>query len=277
MNNEVVYNVPASQVGAYQRHRLIVRSRDPLEWIQAFPDDTLADVPYLQLLSLSANLEPLLHWGEGVPVELVVHDPTAEFPSLYGCANLLDRHPVRVSIPLMPGFDQAVRLAVSLQFGVRLRVTQPDAIPIDELRNILHFYLHHSTASQPIDFIHSLFFAFHDEEPVTLWEIQEEDPSLFRYVDDQGKEQLPGRLAQMEFGGDKARCFLDEFKKAALTPESECSACLFFQNCAGYFKWPNPDYRCTGVISLFRLLQDAASELRTDLEQYWKLNEGDQP
>jgi len=274
--NEVAYNIPTSQVGAYKGHALIVRSRDPLEWLQALPDDTLADVPYLQLHSLSADLEPLLHWGEGVPIELVVQDPTAEFPLLYACTKLLDRHPVRVSIPLRPGFGQAVKLAVSLQFGVQLRVTLPDSIPIDELNQILNFYLHHATASQPIDFIHSLFFAFHDEEPVTLWEIQEEDPALFRCVDDQGKEHLPGRLAQMEFGGNKAR-FLDEFKTVVLAQESECSGCPFFRNCAGYFKWPDPDYRCDGVKSLFRLLQHAAAELKKDLEQYQKMNEGEHP
>jgi hypothetical protein len=272
--NEVVYNIPACQIGAYQGHPLIARSSDPSEWIRCLSDDALDHVVYLQLLSISADLDPLMHWGEGVPLELVVQDPTAEFPLLYDCTNLLDRHPVRVSIPLTPGFGQAVKLAVSLQFGVQLRVTQPDSLPVDELRNILHFYLHHSTASQPIDFFHSLFFAFHDEEPMTLWEIQEEDPACFRFVDDQGREHLPGRLARMDFAGDKA-LFIEEFKKVVRAPESECSDCAFFQNCAGYFKWPNPHYRCDGIKSLLRMLRDAASELRSDLERYDKQNAGD--
>jgi len=274
--NEVVYNIPAFRVGAYKERPLIVRSSDPAEWIRSLSDETLDHVVYLQLLSISADLDPLMHWGEGVPIELVVQDPTAEFPLLYDCTNLLDRHPVRVSIPLTRGFDQAAKLAVSLQFAVRLRVTQPDSLPVDALRNILHFYLHHSTASQPIDFIHSLFFAFHDEEPVTLWEIQEEDPARFRFVDDQGSEHLPGRLAQTDFEGDKA-LFLDPFKKTVRMPESECSDCPFFQNCGGYFKWPDPHYRCDGIKPLLQMLRDAAEELRSDLERYDQQNTGDQP
>lgn len=273
--NEVVYNIPVSRVGAYKQHTLIVRSSDPSEWIRSLSDEILDHVVYLQLLSIPADLDPLMRWGEGVPIELVIHEPTVEFPALYGCTNLLDRHPVRVSIPLTPGFGRAVKLAVSLQFAVRLRVTQPDSLPVDEVRNILYFYLHHPTASQPIDFFHSLFFAFHDEEPGTLWTIQEEDPACFRFVDDQDRERLPGRLAQADFEGDRA-LFLDGFKKTVRVRKSECSGCTFFKNCAGYFKWPDLNYRCDGIKPLLQMLRDAASELRSDLERYNEQNAGDQ-
>jgi hypothetical protein len=60
----------------------------------------------VRLLSLEANSEALNAWAPGLPLELVMTDPAAEFPLLYRHTNLLDNHPVRVMIPVHPRIRQ---------------------------------------------------------------------------------------------------------------------------------------------------------------------------
>ncbi|MDV7398607.1 hypothetical protein RZS08_44795, partial [Arthrospira platensis SPKY1] len=86
-----------------------------------------------RLLSLDVDSEPLRAWAPGLPLELVANDPATEFPLLYRHTHLLDNHPVRIAIAVRPGFAKAVRLAVALDFAVRLEVGQPDPALIDEL------------------------------------------------------------------------------------------------------------------------------------------------
>jgi hypothetical protein len=128
-------------------------------------------------------------------------------------------------------------------------------------------YLHQSTVSQPVEFIHSLFLGFYNRTSVRLWAIQEEDPDLFRYVTDLGEETLSQRFAGVELKYGVAS-FIKEFTTALLSEKQECGDCEFFENCAGYFKWPRRAYRCDGVKALFQTLQAAAEELRADLASF---------
>ena len=172
-------------------------------------------------------------------------------------APLNTKHPVRVTIPVVPGFTKAVRLAGSLNFAVKLAVTQPDPDLVREMLEVLDYYLHHSTVSQPIEFFHSLLMAFVEEAPLNLWTIQEEDPALFRYITNRGEETTSPRLAgsEMEL---KPPFSLETFIMKLLVEEGECNTCKFLNPCYGYFKWPRKDYVCEGVKALLKTVKMAA-------------------
>lgn len=229
--------------------------------------EDLPRVSYVQVLSVRSDVERLTLWGDDIPVDLVVHDPEMDLPLLYQCSPLLARHPVRVTVPVVPGFSKAVKLAVSLSFAVKLEVSQPDQSLLEELLQVAHSYLHQATVAQPIEYFHSLFMAFYRGDPVTLWAIQEEDPSHIRYITDEGKETLSRRFAEGDLKGE-ITSFVKTFKDELIAEEGECSSCEFLANCSGYFKWPHREYRCDGVKSLFRTLKDAAEELRGDLAAF---------
>src|SRR4051794_31010738 len=107
----VVYNIPAQMVEAYRGRRVIVRSDNPNELAQHLSPADLTNVLYVQLLSLYVEVEALTRWGGSVPVDIVMRDPAREFPLLYKFSMLHDKHPVRVSIAVRPGFAKAVKLA----------------------------------------------------------------------------------------------------------------------------------------------------------------------
>ena len=122
----VVYNIPVHLVPAYRGREVLVRSQDPAELVQALPDSDIEKLVSVQLLSLTADVDALADWGYGVPVELIMLSPDTEFSLLYRHAKLLDKHPVRVSIPALPGLFKAVKVASALRFPVKLEVGQPE-------------------------------------------------------------------------------------------------------------------------------------------------------
>jgi hypothetical protein len=261
--DRLTYNIPAAMAGSYRDLNIIVRSHDPLEFIECLSKDDLKNLLYIQLLSLSSDVDILLKWGVSVPVDLVMANPDTEFPLLYKHAELLNRHPVRVSIPVTRGFNKVVRLAASLNFAVKLEIGQLDGGLVEEMFQTLNFYLHHSTVSQPIEYFHSILMAFYHERPITIWEIQEEDPGLFRYVTNQGKETISKRFVEVDVRGDLAS-FIEEFKLELLAEKRECYSCEFLDNCGGYFKWPHKEFGCDQVKTIFQALKDAAIELKKD-------------
>ncbi len=267
MTKSIVYNIPATMIEAFRGRDLIIRSHDPSEVLQKLAQDDLERLACLQILGTGGSIESLRRWGPSIPVDLVVHDPEADLPLLYRYAPLPADRPVRVSVPVVPGFSKVVKLALSLNFAVKLDISQPEPALIEELLRVATLYLHQSTVSQPVEFIHSIFLGFYNRTPLTLWAIQEEEPALFRYVTDQGAETLSRRFAgvELKFG---VASFIKEFTAALLSEKQECGDCAFFESCAGYFKWPRREYRCDGVKALFRTLQAAAEELRADLDAF---------
>ena len=167
---------------------------------------------------------------DGIPLEILIADPR-DYLNLYGYTYLLDKHPVRIVIPVVTGFSKAVKLAVALNFAVKLEMRQPDEESLKEVNEVLDLYLHRSQVRQPIDFFHTTLASFLHNEPISLWEIAEEVPVV-------------------------------------PATDLECYECEFFNQCAGYFKWPNKTYRCDGVKSVFRTLANAAQEIRTDLASF---------
>ena len=150
--NDFIYEVPVERVSAYQGQRLIVRARESAALTTTLADADPERIVGARLLSLAADSEPLNAWAPGLPVDLVMADPGAEFPLLYRHTELLDHHPVRVIIPVRPGFAKAVKVAVSLHFAVWLEPGQPDPALIEELVEVMAFYLRQPTVAQPDEF-----------------------------------------------------------------------------------------------------------------------------
>lgn len=242
-----------------------MRSAHPHQLIAQLGPEDLDHLAYVQLSSLPSDTDCLIHWAKNLAFELLLDDPAKDFARLYRYAKLLDNHPVRVSLPVVTGFEKAVKLALSLHFAVRLQISQPTPELIEQLTRLLDDYLHRPTVSQPIEYFHSVLLGLCHREPVSLWAIQEEDPALIRYIDDQGDERLPGKLAEAEAGSDDPAAFVDRWRGNLLAEGAECADCPFFALCLGYFKWPHRDYDCGGVKSLFHTLQQAADELRRDV------------
>jgi len=254
-------------VEAYRGRKLIVRSSESAEIIQILVTHDLESIAYLQVLGLGGSIDELLRWEEPVQVDLVVEDPEADLPGLYRYAPLLAGRPVRVSIPVAPGFSKAVKLALSLNFAVKLEASQPEPRRIQELLGVADLYLHQSTVSQPVEYIHSVFLAFYHGEPVSLWAVQEEDPSLYCFVTDQGAEIVSKRFAGADLKRDLGS-FIKGFTEELLSERRECVDCVFYEVCFGYFKWPEKEYRCDGVKTLFETLRKAAEEMKADLSSF---------
>ncbi len=264
----IIYNIPASRIQDYQERQIIVRTSDPADSLKRISGNTLEHLVYLQVLSLESAGDELSLWEEGVPLDLCMQNPEQEFSKLYRFSRLLDSHPVRISIPVLPGFSKAVKVAVSLNFAVNMVLEQPDEALSDELAQVLDFYLHHSTASQPVEFFHSLLLAMYHQEAANIWTIREEDPASCRYVTESGEEYLSKRFVGKNLKTGAIASFGERFSQARLAEQGECSHCEFFDYCAAYFKWPNTEYSCQGIQGVFSQIRDAGRQLAEALEDF---------
>ena len=264
MGDLIVYNIPDTMIEAYRGRNLIVRGHDPSVMVQRLATHEVETLAYLQILGAGGNLDGLMRWEQAVPVDLVVQNPEADLPLLYRYTTMRAERPVQVTVPVVPGFSKVVKLALSLDFAVKLELSQPEPAVMHELLHVAGLYLHQSTVSQPVEFIHSMFLAFYHGDPVTLWTVQEEDPSRNRYITDQGTETISARFAGVDLR-HKVPSFIERFAEELLTEKQECTDCELFERCLGYFKWPRKAYRCDGVKAVFQKLKEAAEELKADL------------
>lgn len=266
--NSIIYNIPAEQASRYRGRRVTVRGAKPAAIAELLSEELQDDVVSVQLLSANADPEELSRlagWGRGIPFDIVLTDPGVEFPLLYNFSRLLDKHPIRASIPVKAGFAKAVRLALALKFAVKLDIGQPDAPAVDELTDVLNLYLHQPDVAQPLEYFHSVFLSFYDREPFDLWRIQEEDPEYFSFVSEDGIQTCSSR-----FGG------VDPATADRTNGSRDCASCEFFESCRGYFKWPDSSYNCDGVRSIFSGLEAEASELRRHVASFaaWEKGAG---
>src|SRR3954447_17235895 len=125
MHRALTYNIPIELFDAYLGRSVIVRTHDPRAVVDNLPIDELNNLRYVQLLSLSADASCLSTWNPGTPIDLVMYEPQIEAAKLYSHVKLLETHPVRVSIPVRQGFANAAKVALSLQFAVKLIIGQP--------------------------------------------------------------------------------------------------------------------------------------------------------
>lgn len=263
--DSLVYNIPANKVDLYQGSEVIIRSSNAAELAASLSRCDPAKVRFIQLLSTPADTSPLEGSFYSLPVDIHLSDPANEYIKLYDYANLLDSHPIRVSIEVVPGFSKAVKLAVSLNFSVKLEVEQPGPELIAELGSVLDLYLHRGSVRQPIEFFHSLLLSFCREEPASLWQIVEEDPSQVCYVNGDGEETISKRfIDQKELQPIR---YAELFQRQA-SSSIECSTCIFYERCRGYFKWPDIEYDCAGVKKIFATIESSARELQEDLAAY---------
>jgi len=258
-----VFHVPLAQLAAFREQPLVVRARDPRQLVRMLEEIAPTDLRLVQLLGPPDDMDALRRWRPGLPVDLVVEDPARDPGQLYGLTALHEDHPLRITIPVVAGFDTLTRLAVALGFSVKLAVEQPPAARLAELMALLDYYLHNATVAAPVEFFHSLLGALLHRQTLDLWEIQEEDPLQCRWVDEQGRVSLPGRLAT-----EPADSTLADLQARLAGRDTECRGCAYRAYCGGFFKWPDPDYRCTGVRKLLGAMDSAIGELGEDLAAY---------
>lgn len=226
---------------------------------------------YVQLTSPEVELEPLSSWACALPIDVVVPNPAIDYPFLYNFSKLLDKHLVRISIPVRNGFGKAVRLALALGFSVKLEVGQPDASLIAEMAEVLNLYLHRSEVSQPVEYFHSIFLSFFKHrQSANLWTIQEEDPEQFRFITNEGAEMVSPRFGKIDWK-DLEPILAAQQTESRFKEKTECDSCEFLKACGGYFKWPNKEFDCEGVKTLFSGLSLAAEELRNDVASFREL------
>ena len=257
------YNVPVELLSAYSECRLVVRAKDPSALAVSLSQKSGGEIVMLQLLDVTRDLEVLATCGYGVPIEIVLTYPQSEASKLYRVTKLQRAHPLRIVIPVVAGFSKAVKVAAALHLPIKLEGNQPEPEVIEELCSVLDFFLHNKAVSQEIDYFSGLLTAHFHKLPVTLWDIQEEDPRSLRYVTDDGKEVVA--RAPFNAGEDALDGFRFALLARVLKPGAECASCLFFPECGGYFKWPDQNFSCAGVKRVFSKLRDAAHELQDDL------------
>jgi hypothetical protein len=258
----IIYNIPASMVKMHPGRNLIVRTDNLSESAKPLTPEDLKNIVYIQLLTLkdSALQNSQIY---DAPLDLVVSDPVRDLTRLYNYTQWADKHPVRVSVPVAPGFVKTVKLAAALNFAVKLIPGQPGPQRVEEMAHVLNFYLRQSTVSQPVEFFHTMLFAFFNDKPLNLWTVCEENPFQYRYVTDQGRETISARFTDTELPDD-LNTFDKTFIKRLCEEAPECRNCEFLANCEAYFKWPNRDFPCDDVKMLLRTLQEAAAELKRD-------------
>lgn len=254
-NSNLIYDVPANLAGAYGGKTVKLRTADPCTLLALLDEKDFDSLVSIQVNDLDCDLTTLHQCNSSVPLELMVSDPVADFPLLYGFSALVEFFPIRACISLRPGFSKAVRVAAALHFSIKLEVGQPDTAIIPELIDTLDFYLHSSGVTEPIEFFHSFLIASCHGQAINLWSVQEEDPLLFRYVDNEGRESFPGRLAGCDTLANNP------------ADHQDCRNCLYLARCWGFFKWPDHDYDCGGIKDVFARIEAAAIQLRYDITE----------
>lgn len=231
---------------------VIVRTREEfVRWLRA----PASGVEWLQVEGLLGDQEvwAMAAQGAATPaLDVILGDPAAEFSALYRLVDVRIVREVRVTIPAIPGFLKALRLAAALQLRVRLLPGQPSAEALAELTEAAHFYLHDPMVETPVEFFHSLLAAFRGMGEGTLWRFLEKDPAVFSHRDATGRALHAPDLVATHL----ARLLKDG---------AECASCRWQPVCAGYFKVPDPAYACAGVKELFATLEAAADEITRDL------------
>jgi hypothetical protein len=225
----------------------------------------------LQWIEVEGFLDNLEAWSPAtqrgasqIPLDVVLTKPAAEFAYLYRLVDVCGMRDLRVSMPAVPGFFKAVKLAASLRLPIRLLPGQPNPEVLAELTEALEFYLHGPMVEAPLEFFHSLLASAAGADNGSLWMILEEDPYAFQRYDDQGHPHLP-RPGELGAAETFTESFVENRLQTLLDERAECASCPWQQVCRGYFKWPDPAYSCEGVKRLFSRIDAAAAEIEKDL------------
>ena len=184
-----------------------------------------------------------------------------EYPDVYRLVDVSKVRDVRLTIHLAPGFLKALRLAASLLLPVRLLpLEQPSEEVVAELKEAVDFYLHDPQVEMPIDFFHSALASARGLAVGDLWMILQQDPGRYPSFDESGAQVFRGDL-----GGRDTSTFYADHLKALVDGGAECAKCSWREFCSGYFKLPDPNYSCAGLIEVLGRLRTAAAEIESDL------------
>ena len=238
----------------------VVKSRDEFRrWLE----NPLPGSQWLQIEGLLCDPEAWVAaalCGSGIPIDVLLSEPTSEFSDLYRLVDVCAARDVRVSMPAEPGFLKAVKLAASLRLPIRILPGQPTPEVLAELTEALEFYLHEPMVETPVEFFHSSLASFCGAETGSLWMILEEDPAAFLRYDEQGNIKLP-RSPRIPLENRPLSGFVESHFESLVERRAECATCPWRHVCRGYFKWPDPAYSCRGVKQLFSIIEAAASEI----------------
>jgi hypothetical protein len=257
----------------------VLRSRDELcRWL----GEPVRGLQWIRVEGLLGDPDawaPAASGSSQVPLDVVFSDPASEFSDLYRLVDICAVRDVRVSMPAVPGFLKAVKLAASLRLPVRVIPGQPTPEVLAELTEALEFYLHGPMVEMPVEFFHSLLATVCGANKGSLWMILEEDPAAFLHYDADGHPKLPrsGGFRSVEISPG---AFVEHHLKSLVEQDAECVTCPWQQACRGYFKWPDPAYSCGGVKQLFSIIEAAADEIERDLvsrEEQLHLSGRDKP
>jgi hypothetical protein len=201
-------------------------------------------------------------WPEGVPLDVALEDPAREAAGLYALNPIARQRPVRVTIPGRPGIARAARVAMALQLPVRLLTPQPSPDVLAELDDVLEVYLRGAQTAAPVEFLQSaLAWCLHGDAP-PVWIALELDPDWFPRVAGEATEACAWPPPPAEPGFVRARL------ASLVEAGAECATCRFREWCQGFFKWPDPAYRCDGgTIPLLARIEDSAAQLSRDLDE----------
>lgn len=254
---------PATAAGEFDQGPLVVIARTPLEFCRWLQHATPA-VQWIQVEGLLGEPEV---WAtaarkEGdVALDVVIDDPASDYAALYRLVDVRNVRDVRVTIPVVPGFTKALRLAVSLHLPVRLLPGQAVEAALTELQEAVPFYLHDPMVETPVEFFHSCLASMQGVLSSDLWMILEQDPNEFPHHDDDGNHLAPAGIDGV-FSADFVADHLEELTAA----RAECAECRWKDLCRGYFKLPDQGYSCDGIVKVFDALQEAADQMTVDLE-----------
>ncbi|MDF1858915.1 MAG: hypothetical protein P1U87_01805 [Verrucomicrobiales bacterium] len=215
---------------------------------------TVAEAPGLQWIQAENLLGEPEVWataarkGNGVALDVIVSDPATEYSAIYRLVDLRVVRDVRVTIPVLPGFLKALRLAASIQVPVRLLPGTITSGNIAELKEAADYFLHDPSVEVPVEFFHSLFGFARGLNAPDLWIVTESDPDIFE--------------SPLASGGPR---FVERHMETLDADEAECVKCRWRDFCRGYFKHPDPSFPCDGIKSVFSVIGDAADEMGRDL------------
>ena len=221
-----------------------------------------------------------LDWPDGVPLDVVLDNPARQAAGLYSLNPVARQRPVRVTVPGRPGLARAARVAMALQFPVRLLALQPSPEVLADLEEVLEVYLHGPQTSAPVEFFQSALAWLLRGDAPPAWIALELDPDWFPRAGDDIAEndRRTGKETDTPIVWPPAQPGFVQARLAGLVDAGgECGDCPFREWCQGLFKWPDAAYDCGGVKRLLARVAESAAQLARDIDEAGAVTRGDSP
>jgi hypothetical protein len=262
----MIYKIPLSLSSSYSNEDVMVRGSDPAALVKAVSEDGNGRIKAVQLLSPGSGMELLNNLPQSMAIDVCLTGTLKDSRMIPVWRRLLKGMPVRLIVPVIPGFSDTLKQALRSGMRVGLVLDQPCDTAVEELKESFVFFTREPDVKEPVDLFYGLFRSFLTRSVESLWRIQEEHPSAYRYVTDLGEMTLSRRLGNSVNVLNLETILLDHKANLFLNKE-ECCTCHFFSHCEGYFKLPKDGYSCAAIKEFFALVWDTAAELRLDLSQ----------